>query len=84
MNAFTYNEWSNSQVTLKLGTFICMYKCCPHYGRQIDGDDTHIADLLAALDNLVIRGFQHCGVLRLGTFILLSVLPLQEVMDKKL
>lgn len=50
---------------------------------KADGDDTYIADLLAALGNLVIRGIQHCGVLRLGTFILLSVLPLQEVMDKK-
>lgn len=76
-------EWRTSQETLKIRNVYYIYVKLLSTLWKADGDDTHIADLLAALGNLVIRGIQHCGVLRLGTLILLSVLPLQEVMGKK-
>lgn len=62
MNAFIYNDWSNSQVTLESRN-IYMHVQMLSTLWEADGDDTHIADLLAALGNLVIRGIQHCGVL---------------------
>lgn len=73
-NVFPYNDWIISW------NVYCMYVQILFTWRwKADGDDTHIADLLAALGNLIIRGIQHWSEFWLGTFILLFVLPLQKV-----